>query len=41
MKLMMCGGLLTITYENSAEPIPLLLFGQSKGPLKIALIMSN
>lgn len=37
MELMMCGGLLTITYENSAESIPLLLFGQSKGPRKIAL----
>lgn len=36
MELMMCGGLLTITYKNSAESIPLLLFGQSKGPLKIA-----
>lgn len=31
MELMMCGGLFTITYENSAESIPLLLFGQSKG----------
>ncbi len=36
MELMMCGGLLTITYENSAESIALLLFGQSKGLLKIA-----
>lgn len=31
MELMMCGGLFTITYENSAESIPPLLFGQSKG----------